>query len=488
MPRRRSARISQSSGRQWPERLQRVPSSQIPALGPYAKYARDVQSSAAQRLSPESERYRGSVTPVITQDISDAYDKQIALLRGFGPTGSPDLATRRAALTRRNEAFDAAAPVTATLLAALIDVENRDAIAHGFHNAAERKYASLGLGDSLVVQTVAAVAADASAYHEYEELLAGNAAKRLGVSSVLSDERNIGTGPDSPVQFDRGRQLILEALKPLGNDYARRFADLLDPSHGRLDLSGGAHRANTGTSIDAYDAPTALYVTSYTGTLSNLGVIAHEGGHAIHRELMNVGDTPVYQRIGPHDLSEGYAIFNEWLLLDHAADVAPTPAEHARALEALLSSVAIEIFISAEETTFERNLYASAAGHALLDRAEIDDIYRKSIAPYEYWPMEDVGTSRSWMRKSLLFQDPLYLVNYLYASLVAFGLYDRAHNDPAFAGKYEALLQRGFDAEPNVLLATVGIKLDDPALIKRAVAWFKAKTGELRALYAAEPQ
>jgi hypothetical protein len=36
--------------------------------------------------------------------------------------------------------------------------------------------------------------------------------------------------------------------------------------------------------------------------------------------------------------------------------------------------------------------------------------------PYEYWPVEEVGVSREWMRKRLLFDDPLYLVNYFYAS------------------------------------------------------------------------
>ena len=46
----------------------------------------------------------------------------------------------------------------------------------------------------------------------------------------------------------------------------------------------------------------------------------------------------------------------------------------------------------------------------MLDRGSIDEIYRKSITPYEYWPMSDVGKSREWMRKSLLFEDPLYLV------------------------------------------------------------------------------
>ena len=467
-------------------RLERVPSSQIAALRPYAKLARDVHAGSAHRLTPDAERYRGTVTVAVEQSIADAYGEVIASLGNSGLVTSPDLATRRVALARRSATFDAGAPVTATLLATLIDIQNRDAAAHGFRNAADQKYVSLALSDTLVDRTLAAVAAAAPAYRHYEQVVVHHAARRLGVSTILYDERALGTPPPAAVPFEQGRQIVLDALAPLGADYVRRFGHLLDPANGRLDLSGGPHRANTGTSIVAYDAPVALYVTSYTGSLGNLRVIAHEGGHAIHRELMNADSLPVYERTGAHDLFEGYAIFNQWLLLDHAAKVAGTAADRERALEILLSSMSVEIFTSAEETSFEKSLYTAAAGHALLDRARIDEIYRASIAPYEYWPMSDVGTSERWMSKELLFEDPLYLVNYLYASFVAIALWDRSLADADFARKYEALLRRGFDADPNVLLASMGIRLGDPVVITRATALFKAKTDELEALYAAD--
>jgi oligoendopeptidase F len=464
-------------------RLRRASPTETAALGPYARLARELQTTAAGDLSPDAERYRATVLVPLESDIIDAYDRQIESLGTFRGVASPDLDTRRAALARRNAAFDAAAPVTASMLGTLIDLENRASVARGFRNAADRKYASLGLNDTLVDQTLAAVAAEAPAYRRYEQILAGHAEKRLGVTPVLSDEQNVGATPPVRLAFGQARQLILDALAPLGADYVRRFGLLLDPANGRLDLAGGAHRASTGTSIDAYDAPVALYYTGFNGSLTSVGTIAHEGGHAIHRELMNTTSLPVYQRTGPHDLFEGYAIFNELLLLDHAAKAGPTAANRQYALERFLATIATELFTSAEETSFEKTLYTSASGHALLDRDRIDEIYRASIAPYEYWPMTDVGTSRAWMRKSLLFDDPLYLVNYLYASLVAVALYDRAHVDPEFANKYQALLRRGFDADPRVLLATLGIQLDDPGLVKRAAELFKAKTDELLAVY-----
>ena len=201
---------------------------------------------------------------------------------------------------------------------------------------------------------------------------------------------------------------------------------------------------------------------------------------------MNAGGSPIYERSGPNYFSEGFAIFNELLLLDHATEVAKTPVEKKYALERLLAKLSLELFVSAEETAFERSLYAETVGGPLLERAKIDSLYQASIAPYEYWPVSDIGQSRGWMRKALVFEDPLYLVNYLYASVIAVALYDKSHTDPEFATRYEALLRRGFDSEPETLLASLGIRLDDPALVKPAARLFSEKTEELQNLYAEE--
>jgi oligoendopeptidase F len=468
-------------------RLRQVPPDQIATLGRYAYLAELARQDAAHDFSADAERYRGAVTGPFEQSIADAYDRLIDTVGSNKGMASPDLATRRAAIASRNEAYDHAAPVTATLLASLIEIENRDAAAQGYADAAARKYSSLGLSTTLIDQTLSEVQAEAPVYRRYEQVLAEHAARKLGVPSILSAEQDLAYTPSPQISLAEGRQLILDSFQPLGQDYTRRFAALLDPANGRLDLTGGSHRTHTGTSITTYDAPVAFYFSGYDGSLKSVSTIAHEGGHAIHRELMNASGIPVYERTGPHYLFEGYAIFNELLLLDHATQVAKTPTEREYALERLLWKLSAELFMSAEETTFERSLYTEASGHRLLDRASIDAIYRKSIAPYEYWPMNDFGNSREWMRKSLLFDDPLYLVNYLYAAVVAVALYDRSHTDPDFAAKYERLLRRGFDAPPQTLLASMDIRLDDPALVKAASRLFQAKTEQLQSLYQAEP-
>ena len=466
------------------DRLRRLSPIQTASLGRYVLLAQTAQREAAHALSVDAERYRGEVYAPMLNSLYDDYARIEGGLKRPEEATASDTPTRRRGLTAWDQAYDQAAPEEAALLGTIVDLENRDAIAQGYKNAADRKYQLRGLSDALVTTTLAAVQAEAPAYRHYQEVLAQHAAKVLGVAPVLSTEVDLAAAKAPAIPLPEAKRLILDALQPLGADYTKRFAALLDPANGRLDLDGGAHRARTGTSIDG--VPTALYYSGYDGTLRNVSTIAHEGGHAIHRELMNAGSAPLYQHSGPSYFFEGFAIFNELLLLEHATKIAQTPAEKAYALERLLWKLTVELFVSAEETEFERSLYTQSVGKQILDQAEVDSLFRTSIAPYEYWPASDVGQSRGWMRKSLVFEDPLYLVNYLYASVVAVALFEKSHTDPDFAGKYEVLLRRGFDVEPQALLATLGIRLDDPALIKPASRLLSEKTEELERAYAEE--
>jgi oligoendopeptidase F len=160
-------------------RLRQVPPDQIATLGRYAYLAELARQDAAHDFSADAERYRGAVTGPFEQSIADAYDRLIDTVGSNKGMTSPDLATRRAAIASRNEAYDHAAPVTATLLASLIEIENRDAAAQGYADAAARKYSSLGLSTTLTDQTLSEVQAEAPVYRRYEQVLAEHAARKL---------------------------------------------------------------------------------------------------------------------------------------------------------------------------------------------------------------------------------------------------------------------------------------------------------------------
>ncbi|WP_213807387.1 M3 family metallopeptidase [Granulicella sp. dw_53] len=450
-------------------RLNMVHSTELRALGQYQLLATTVRSTSPDhRLSPDATRYREEVVSVILGKLAARY-KQLAAAPKTAEvtqTGTDGLLSTQ---QDRTPALVQEAPEIATLLGTIVAIKNSDAIAQGFENAALRQYQSLGIGPGNIANVLSAVQTHAPLYKRYRDSL-------VDLHESFNPD---GSTTHFVVPFSASKTMILEGLAPLGNEYLARMSALLDPRNGRLDLSGGPHRAETGTSIAVYDAPTALFLGNYKGGLADISALTHEGGHAVHRELMNAKGIPLYEREGPHYLFEAIAILNELLVLDHAAETAASPEERRAALRQLTTKIAFEVFASAEETSFERSLYIGAHEEVLLDQNAIDSLYRKAVSPFETNDVYRLAVSSEWMRKKLLFEDPLYLVNYLYASIVACSLYEQAHSDPNFPEKYIHLLQGGFNASPDILMTSVGVDINDAALVDKACRLLERKLDEL---------
>jgi oligoendopeptidase F len=85
--------------------------------------------------------------------------------------------------------------------------------------------------------------------------------------------------------------------------------------------------------------------------------------------------------------------------------------------------------------------------------------------------------SPAWIGKRLVFEDPLYNVNYLFAMLVTCKLYELHLSDPgAFARNYDILLKNGFsDTAKTQLKKYMHIDLNNDELLSAAAMLFKEK-------------
>ena len=91
-----------------------------------------------------------------------------------------------------------------------------------------------------------------------------------------------------------------------------------------------------------------LFYGRYDGTFKDLSVIAHEGGHATHRQLMMAnGVLPSYAS-GPHFLFESFAEFDELLLADSMAEQARTPELQRYYRERWMSIKGLDAFYGAQ--------------------------------------------------------------------------------------------------------------------------------------------
>jgi oligoendopeptidase F len=402
---------------------------------------------------------------------------------------NPDRGIRRTAWEGRMSGYASREDIYAGILLSVVRLNDRVAQLKHFPDAPSMVYFSRDLSRKDVTELLSAVESHVRVLKAFQRMQADHFAAMTGITDVhIWDMPLPEAGLTLPrMTFDQTRAAALSALAPLGKDYVNQFRQLLDPANGRLDVGAEqGKRTNGGFSVRAPGVPTGLFVESYgAGLLGDSRVIVHEGGHAIHEQLMlDANISPFYTR-GPNWMFEAFATLNEFLLYDYLYQKAKDPRAQAYYLQALIDDMVFSIFGSAEEGTLEQSIYDGVIAGHIKNAADLDALTLSIWSSYEIWPTSDPRLSNYWITRSLMVQDPLYLVNYLYAGVLAAKMFDMVKQDPAaFQKRYTQLLREGFYAPPEQLLRTFfGLDLSQQQMVNDDMGDLEMRIKALAEIY-----
>jgi oligoendopeptidase F len=402
---------------------------------------------------------------------------------------NPDRAVRQAAWQGRWDGYASRANIYANILFGIVRLNDRVARLHHFPDAPSKVYFARNLDRAQVSAALARVEGHADLLKNYQRLRAQHIAAFSGIVDVRPWDWSLPMpGFVVPrMTLDETRAAVLAALAPLGADYVEHFRALLDPANGRMDIAAEqGRRINGGFSIGAAGVASGLFVENYgRGLLGNSRVLIHEGGHAIHRQLMTESDVSPFYTQGPNWMFEGFAILNEFLLYDHLYRISTDPRARVYYLEALIDDMSVQLFTSAEEATLEQSIYDGVIAGRVKNAADLDALSGSVWGRYEIWPASEPQYAHVWVTKSLMYEDPLYLVNYLYAGLLATEMFDGVERDPSgFPKRYADLLRRGFYASPEELMRSFfGRRLSQKEMVDDCMNILKRRVDELAAAY-----
>jgi oligoendopeptidase F len=434
---------------------------------------RDLLAKAQEAARHEPAPDAGAAISAAEQSLQGLYDRYAAVADGLK---TPD-------------AYAAHKDLFGATLIELVGQETALAKLYGYESAPAWKYAEhLGLSAAAVRDLLEQMEQSGQVLKDYQAVRARQVAAVTGRPIVHSQDMALSSGfTPQPLDIATVRATILKALAPLGPDYVGQFGWLMDPANGAIDLSGGAHRYHGGFSQGFPGVPVMLYVGGFDGSFAKMSTIIHEGGHALQRKYM-AGVSPYAAEI-PKFLAEAVAIFNELLLLDEQEQSSDTPAESVFYQEKFLDKLAHEIFTSAEEGALEQGLYDGVAAGRITDAAAIDALNGAILDRFDRFAADEPALAGNWMKKDLLYEDPLYLVNYLYAALLACRFHAMSEADPqGFRTRYLALLKQGYDGPgDDVLRRTMGFGLDTGALLGDALTLMRERTQKLEIAYRTLP-
>jgi oligoendopeptidase F len=462
-----------------PERLRALMAGD-PALTPYRRFVELALDRAAH--TTRNRDVTAALADPVLRSLADSYK---SLLPGPQAAASGD---PKAAFDAKWLPFVRDEAAFAAVLIPIVRLHDGKARLQGYRGAPEAVYASAGLTGAQVNDALAAIRGNEAA-KRYEAVVAAAAARRLGipVGAVHAwDLPSADVYRPAAVAFADAIPLILAAERPMGGEYVEQYSRLFDPQAHRVDWCHEARCDRTGFSVGFAGVDSALFYGSYRGDTDSIRAVAHEAGHAAHRQFMNEHQKLAVYNAGPHFMFESFAIFNELLLLDHLYQSAPSPESKAYYLHQFLDDVTFQIYGSAQETDLEQSIYAGVRADAVHGASDLDALTLKVFARYRSSAALEPQVKIYWARDRLYFTDPLYDVNYLFAGLLAVQYLQQYEADPkGFSTRYVALLKNGFTDAPQALEKRfLDVDLDDPGrLVETAATVIDRRTAALQALY-----
>lgn len=370
-------------------------------------------------------------------------------------------------------------------------VKVRNAIAQLRHhvNSPEEEYFSSYLSTEEVKSLFEKLAQQAEIHKRYERARVSYLKKVTGRDTIrfYSDFRGGIPHAASPrFKITEATEAIKNSVAPLGPEYQREIAALLDPSKGRLDIVPGPNRVPGGsTSGFPGSVKSVFYTAGFRGNFNDVIVLAHEAGHAAQFEMMaGKGVLPTYVN-GSDFIKESFSYFNELLLVDYLYQHETDPKTRVFYLDQFFER-AFQIYNQAWAAEFEQKLYEGVEQGKLTSAEDLNALMTRTGSRYSIWFGMDDDSKRDWINIPHYFRSPLYRVNYLYARLLALKYFEAYKRDPgSFAPRYLSLLRNGYDAPPDVLLKQfLGIDMRGDQLVSDVLAILNSRLPELEATYA----
>lgn len=280
-------------------------------------------------------------------------------------------------------------------------------------------------------------------------------------------------------EFEQAKQMVLEALKPMGEDYLSHAREGLEnrwidiyPNKGK---KGGAY------SWGCYDSQPFILL-NYTKNLDSVFTLIHEMGHSIHSYYSRTAQDYAYSDYKIF-VAEVASTCNECLLMHDLLKKTTDKEQRKYLLNHYLDSFKGTLFRQTMFAEFEKNAHEYCAQGKPLTAEALSQMYLELNQKYFGPDMEkDEEIAYEWMRIPH-FYTPFYVYQYAtgYSAAVALSAKILKEGKPA-VDAYMSFLKGGESKDPIDLLKMAGVDMTTEKPVADALALFGELVAELEAL------
>lgn len=286
---------------------------------------------------------------------------------------------------------------------------------------------------------------------------------------------------DQKWPYDEAIATVLDAVKPLGEEYASVASEGM--SSGWTDVYETRGKSSGAYSQGVYGVHPYMLL-NHQDTLEDMFTAAHELGHAMHSYYSHRTQPFVYADYTIF-VAEVASTCNEALLVDHLLQTTSDPAKRALVLNHYLEGFRTTLFRQTMFAEFERTVHQQVEAGASLTADWLSETY---YALNQRYMGAEVDVDRTveieWARIPH-FYSAFYVYKYATGWAAATALADKIlHEGDDAVGAYIEFLSSGGSAHSIDLLRRAGVDMESTEPVKAALRQFARGVDEMAALLA----
>lgn len=286
----------------------------------------------------------------------------------------------------------------------------------------------------------------------------------------------ISKGFDKKYTFEEAKNLVIESVKPLGEEYVNNYKKAFEENWIDAELREG--KRGGAYSSGAYDT-NPFILMNFDGSLGDVFTLAHEMGHSLHS---------YYDRNNNDYLHSGYTIFvaevastfNEALLLDLLMKRAETDEEKIYLTDFYINNYKSTVFRQTMFAEFEREVHNIIEGGGVLTRDDFTQIYFDLNKKYFGDAIvSDKEIGYEWMRIPHFYTN-FYVYKYATGFSASSILVKRVLENVERAREdYIAFLKDGNKHFPIEQLKIAGVDMSKPETVNQSLSIFRDLVNQL---------
>lgn len=335
-----------------------------------------------------------------------------------------------------------------------------------FESAWDQKMFALNLSTGVFDALTSAVEGRKDLNIKYKKLRS----KVLGIDDLMPWDYAVSIAEDKKeYTIEEAQELVLEALKPLGEDYVKHFKHIFESKS--IDYCQYKGKRSGAYSLSSFNDHDSKILMSFNGNFTNVSTIAHEGGHHVNHQYICENNLPIYCGISPI-VGEVASLTNEFLL-SYYMSYSKDKDEALMGLSNAIDLIDNNIVGAVIEGNVERRMYEEVEKGGSLTTAFLDNIEEKELLKFS----GDDKLKHDYQKNLWCLRNHYYKFFYLYsysicASVASFVAKNIIEGNKEVLDNYLKFLKCGTNMSITDIYKVLGVNLEDKTIYEEAMDFY----------------